>query len=76
MHPTISQMFYPNRQAFFAKLSVSLPLQPAITIGPAPLPGGEHRPGPHKYAEGSANGDAVQRATKHEGEDQREPQRS
>ena len=47
MHPTISQMFYPNRQAFFAKLSVSLPLQPAITIGPAPLPGGEHRPGPH-----------------------------
>jgi len=46
MHPTISQMFYPDRQAFFAKLSVSLSLQPAIKIGPAPLPSGERKPGP------------------------------
>ena len=46
MHPTISQMFYPDRQAFFAKLSLSLSLQPAIKIGPAPLPTGKHRPGP------------------------------
>ena len=45
MHTTISQMFYPDRQAFFVKLSLSLSLQPAIKIGPAPLPSGEHRPG-------------------------------
>jgi hypothetical protein len=45
MHPTISQMFYPNRQAFFTKLSLSLSVQPAIKIGPAPLPSGEHRSG-------------------------------
>ena len=45
MHPTISQMFYPDRQAFFAKLSVSLLRQPAIKIGPAPLPGGKSGPG-------------------------------
>ena len=32
MHPTISQMFYPDRRAFFAKLSLSLSLQPAIKI--------------------------------------------
>jgi hypothetical protein len=46
MHPTISQMFYPDRQAFFAKLSLSLSLRPAIKIGPAPLPSGERRSGP------------------------------
>jgi hypothetical protein len=45
MHSTISQMPYPNRQAFFKKLALSLPPQPAIKIGPAPLPSGEHRPG-------------------------------
>ena len=45
MHPTISQMFYPNRQAFFEKVALSLPPQPAIKIGPAPLPDGEHRAG-------------------------------
>jgi hypothetical protein len=45
MHPTISQMLYPDRQAFFAKLSLSLSLQPAIKIGPAPLPNGRRRPG-------------------------------
>ena len=41
MHTTISQMLYPDRQAFFEKLALSLPPQPAIKIGPAPLPGGE-----------------------------------
>jgi hypothetical protein len=45
MHTTISQMAYPDRQAFFEKLALSLPPQPAIKIGPAPLPSGEHRPG-------------------------------
>jgi hypothetical protein len=45
MHTTISQMLYPDRQAFFEKLALSLPPQPAIKIGPAPLPSGEHRPG-------------------------------
>lgn len=45
MHATISQMFYPNRRAFFEKLALSLPLQPALKIGPAPLPSGERRPG-------------------------------
>lgn len=45
MRATISQMLYPNRQAFFEKLVLSLSLRPAIKIGPAPLPGGEHRPG-------------------------------
>jgi hypothetical protein len=45
MHTTISQMLYPDRQAFFEKLALTLPPQPAIKIGPAPLPSGEHRPG-------------------------------
>jgi len=45
MHSTISQILYPNRQAFFEKLALSLPPQPAIKIGPAPLPSGERRPG-------------------------------
>ena len=44
MHPTISQMFYPDRQAFFSKVCLNLSRQPAIKIGPAPLPNGEHRP--------------------------------
>jgi hypothetical protein len=45
MHTTISQMLYPDRQAFFEKLALSLPPQPMIKIGPAPLAGGEHRAG-------------------------------
>ena len=45
MHTTISQMLYPDRQAFFEKLALSLPPQPAIKIGPAPLPDGEHKAG-------------------------------
>jgi hypothetical protein len=45
MHTTISQMLYPDRQTFFEKVALSLPPQPAIKIGPAPLPGGEYRAG-------------------------------
>ena len=45
MHTSINQMLYPNRQAFFEKLALSLPLQPAIKIGPAPMPSGEHKQG-------------------------------
>src|SRR4029077_17012696 len=45
MQPTISQILYPNRQAFFEKLAQSLPLQPAVKIGPAPLPNGARRVG-------------------------------
>ena len=45
MHTSINQMLYPDRQAFFKKLALSLPPQPAIKIGPAPMPGGEHKQG-------------------------------
>jgi hypothetical protein len=45
MYTTISQMLYPDRHAFFKKLALSLPPQPAIKIGPAPLPAGKHRAG-------------------------------
>jgi hypothetical protein len=45
MHATISQILYPNRQAFFEKLALSLPSQLAIRIGPAPLPSGVRRAG-------------------------------
>ena len=45
MHTTISQMLYLDRQAFFEKVALSLPPQPAIKIGPAPLPGGESKAG-------------------------------
>ena len=45
MHTTIGQIAYPNRQAFFEKLALNLPAQPAIKIGPAPLPSGERRLG-------------------------------
>lgn len=44
-YATISQILYPNRQAFFEKLALSLPSPPAIKIGPASLPGGVRRPG-------------------------------
>lgn len=43
MHSRSSQILYPNRQAFFEKLALSLPPQPAIKIGPAPLPSGDRR---------------------------------
>ena len=45
MHTSINQLLYPDRQAFFEKLALSLPPQPAIKIGPAPMPGGEHKQG-------------------------------
>jgi len=45
MYLTISQILYQNRRAFFEKLAQSLPPQPAVKIGPAPLPSGKRRPG-------------------------------
>src|SRR6266849_6625505 len=45
MHTTIGQISYPDRQAFFEKLALNLPAQPAIRIGPAPLPSGGRRLG-------------------------------
>jgi len=45
MHTSINQMIYPDRQAFFEKLALSLPPQPAIKIGPAPMPSGAHKKG-------------------------------
>jgi hypothetical protein len=38
-------MLYADQQAFFEKLALSLPPQPAIKIGPAPMPSGEHKQG-------------------------------
>jgi hypothetical protein len=38
-------MLYPDRQAFFEKLALSLRPQPAIKIRPAPMPSGEHKQG-------------------------------
>jgi hypothetical protein len=38
-------MLYADRQAFFEKLALSLPPQPAIKVGPAPMLGGEHKQG-------------------------------
>ena len=45
MHTSINQMLYPDRQAFFEKLALSLPPRPAIKIGPAPMPSAEHKRG-------------------------------
>ena len=45
MYATIRQILYPNRQAFFKKLALNLPSQPAIRISPAPLPSGARRAG-------------------------------
>ena len=61
-------MFYPDRQAFFARLSRSLSLKPAIKIGPAPLPNRRAQAWTTQYAESGVNGDAEQRATKDDGE--------
>ena len=38
-------MLYPDQQAFFEKLALSLPPQLAMKIGPAPMPGEEHKQG-------------------------------
>lgn len=35
----------PGSAGFFEKLALSLPPQPAIKIGPAPMPSGEHKQG-------------------------------
>jgi hypothetical protein len=45
MHTMIGQISYPDRQIFFEKLALNLPAQPAIRIGPAPLPSGERKLG-------------------------------
>ena len=45
MHTSINQMLYPDRQAFFEKLALSLPPQPAIKIGPVPMPCAKHNRG-------------------------------
>jgi hypothetical protein len=43
MSATISQLFYPNWRTFFERLALTLLQQPAIKIGPAPLPAGTRR---------------------------------
>jgi len=65
MHTTIGQIAYPNRQAFFEKLALNLPAQPAIKIGPAPLPSGGRRLGLRNIAEGGADGDVEHGTTEH-----------
>jgi|GEM_PF-2887493 hypothetical protein len=67
MQSTISQILYPNRQAFFEKLALSLPSQPAIRIGPAPLPSGIRSGRIAKYAKGRTDTDIVLGATKYAG---------
>ena len=39
------RLLYPDRQTFFEKLALSVPPQPAIKIGPAPMPSGGHKQG-------------------------------
>jgi hypothetical protein len=58
-------MLYPDRQAFFEELALSLPPQPAIKIGPAPMPSGEHKQRLAGCVEGGAGAAAVHCATKH-----------
>lgn len=65
MHTTIGQIACPNRQAFFERLALNLPAQPAIKIGPAPLPSGGRRPRVEEYAEGGADGDVEHGTTEH-----------
>jgi hypothetical protein len=67
MHTTISQLLYPDRQAFFEKVALSLPPQPAIKIGPAPLPDGEHRAG-LRNLRSAVPTETLSTATKHESE--------
>ena len=45
MNRTISQIFYPNRRAFFERITMSLSSQPMTKLRPAPLPGGHRRLG-------------------------------
>ena len=37
MRTTVSEIFRPDRDAFFARVALSLPSRPAIKIRPAPL---------------------------------------
>jgi hypothetical protein len=58
-------MLYPDRQAFFEKLALSLPPQPAIKIGPAPMPSGEHKQGLRIMRKAVPGAAAEHGATKH-----------
>ena len=58
-------MLYPDRQAFFEKLALSLPLQSAIKMRPAPMPGGERKQGLRICVEGGAGAASEHGATKH-----------
>lgn len=65
MHTTIGQIAYPNRQAFFERLALNLPAQPAIKIGPAPLPSGGQRLGSRNMRKAGADGDVEHGTTEH-----------
>ena len=45
MNRTISQLFYPNRRAFFERIATGLLSQPIIELAPAPPPSGQRRVG-------------------------------
>src|SRR6267154_673174 len=65
MRAMISQIPYANRQAFFARVALSLPLQPAIRIGPAPLPGGTAQARISEYAKGGPDRNVEHGAKRH-----------
>ena len=67
MHTSINQMLYPDRQAFFEKLALSLPPQPAIKIGPAPMPSEDHKRGLRVTRKAVPGAEAEHGATKHAG---------
>jgi len=58
-------MLYPDQQAFFEKLALSLPPQPAIKIGPAPMPSAEHKQGLRVVRKAVPAQEAEHGATKH-----------
>ena len=58
-------MLYPDRQAFFEELALSLPPQPAIKIGLVPMPGGEHKQGLRVMQKAVPGVAAEHGATKH-----------
>jgi hypothetical protein len=58
-------MLYPDRRAFFEKLALSLPPQPAIKIGPAPMPSAEHKQGLRVVRKAVLAQEAEHGATKH-----------
>jgi hypothetical protein len=67
MHTTISQILYPNRQAFFDRLALSLPLQPAIKIGPVTSFKRSAQTRIAPSAKGGPDTDIVHGRTKHAG---------